>query len=100
MFDMQGSIVRSSNKVVVEESDLIILSVKPYQIESVLNEVRDVIDVKRHLIVSVAAGITIEDLENVTIINIYCVYIYIYIYIYIGQQSIPYSDSKKHKKCM
>ncbi len=49
----------SSNKEVAEIADYLVLAVKPYQYEAVLNEVRDVMD-ENTILVSVAAGVTIE----------------------------------------
>lgn len=59
-----GIVVESTfgdNLSAVEQSDVVILGTKPYLVEPVLNEVESVIDGK--LIVSIAAGWTIEQLQ-------------------------------------
>ena len=53
-----ASTVNSINEI-VEQSDLIVLAVKPQQLPEVLNELRDVIS-GRHLVVSIAAGVRIS----------------------------------------
>ncbi|MCR6516347.1 pyrroline-5-carboxylate reductase [Clostridium sp. LY3-2] len=58
-----GVNVRSKNIDVVKESDVIVLAVKPYMYEKVIKEVKDFIR-KDQIIVSIAAGIDIKDLEN------------------------------------
>ena len=78
---MLGVNVSSSNKMVVMNADVIILAIKPYQVMAVLDELqetyRDLTAVNpltgtpsnppknlRPLIVSVAAGITIDAIES------------------------------------
>lgn len=58
-----GVNVRSKNIDIVKESDVIVLAVKPYMYEKVIKEVKDFIR-KDQIIVSIAAGIDIKDLEN------------------------------------
>lgn len=48
------------NKVVVNESDVIFLAVKPQQIDKLLEEIKDT----NKLIISIAAGITLKHLET------------------------------------
>jgi len=52
------------NVEAVKGSDIIILAVKPWRIEDVINEIRSVLDYEKQLIVSVAAGITFEQLNS------------------------------------
>lgn len=58
-----GVNVRSKNIDIVKESDVIVLAVKPYMYKKVIKEVKDFIR-KDQIIVSIAAGIDIKDLEN------------------------------------
>lgn len=58
-----GVNVKSKNIDIVKESDVIVLAVKPYMYEKVIKEVKDFIR-KDQIIVSIAAGIDIKDLEN------------------------------------
>ncbi len=48
----------------VEQSDVIILAVKPQIINSVLNNIKSLIDKNKHLIISIAAGVKIETFER------------------------------------
>lgn len=54
--------VTHDNKEAVQGADIVILSVKPWFIGDVIEEIRPVIDLKHQLIVSVAAGISLRDL--------------------------------------
>lgn len=54
----------TASKEVVKKSDIIFLSVKPNIYDSVMNEIKDLIT-KDKLIVSIAAGKTIQDIEKV-----------------------------------
>ena len=53
--------VTKNNLDVVEKSDILFLAVKPQVIDSVLDEIKN--EVKTHLIISIAAGITLKKLE-------------------------------------
>ncbi len=55
--DAFGISCAASPGEIVQSSDIIILAVKPYQIEEVLGELRDVLTAD-HLLISVAAGIS------------------------------------------
>jgi pyrroline-5-carboxylate reductase len=59
-----GALVHAENVRVVAFSDLVILAVKPQTMPEVLKEIRKKITSK-HLIVSIAAGIPIEQIANV-----------------------------------
>ncbi|WP_252216685.1 pyrroline-5-carboxylate reductase [Clostridium sp. VAP41] len=59
-FNINASI---NNKDVVKNSNIIILSVKPYMFKDVINEIKDYLTEDK-LIISVAAGVTIENLED------------------------------------
>ena len=54
--------VTHDNKEAVQGADIVILSVKPWLIGDVIEEIRPVIDLKHQLIVSVAACISLRDL--------------------------------------
>jgi pyrroline-5-carboxylate reductase len=56
----------SDNVKAIEESELIIIAVKPYNIVSVLEELKDHFDPGRHVLVSVTAGVTINKIREVT----------------------------------
>ncbi|MDH6311374.1 pyrroline-5-carboxylate reductase [Parabacteroides sp. PFB2-10] len=52
------------NLEAVSQSDIIIISVKPWRVESVIDEIKPVLDFDRHMILSVAAGITFDLLNS------------------------------------
>ena len=51
------------NKEVVKASDVIFLAVKPYMYKAVIEEIKEVLS-KDKLIVTIAAGVSIKDMEN------------------------------------
>ena len=53
-----------SNVEVMESSDVVFLTVKPHVLPAVLDEIADVVDPSRHLLVSVAAGVPVEFIEK------------------------------------
>jgi len=54
-----------NNKEVVKASEVIILAVKPHMVVEVLREVQDELKSLKRLTVSIAAGITISQIEKV-----------------------------------
>lgn len=59
----RGVHVSASNKVIVPQARILILAVKPYNVQLVLEELSAELT-DRHIIVSVATGITIEELKR------------------------------------
>lgn len=59
-----NTIITSSNEELVRSSDLIIITLKPYNVISFLAEHKHLIDPKRHTIVSAATGITTEEMRS------------------------------------
>lgn len=53
----------TDNRTTVKKSDIIILAVKPHIYSAVIEEIRDMVDSSK-IIVTIAAGITIEQMEN------------------------------------
>jgi len=53
------------NQQVVKQSDLLILAVKPKDVEKVLKDVREPLQPQNHLLVSIAAGIRTNTIEQV-----------------------------------
>ena len=56
--------VTTDNCNAVKDADVIILAVKPWLMENVIMDLRDHVDVSRQIFVSVAAGITLEQLSG------------------------------------
>ena len=59
-----GANVLGSNVEVMESADVVFLTVKPHVLPAVLDEIADVVDPSRHLLVSVAAGVPVEFIEK------------------------------------
>lgn len=53
----------TDNRRAVKYSDVIILAVQPAQLMEVLEEIRDLVDPKKHTLISVATGRKISDIE-------------------------------------
>jgi pyrroline-5-carboxylate reductase len=53
----------SSNTDAVKGADIVMLAVKPWLVEIVANEIKDVLDYSNQIIVSIAAGVTTEKLS-------------------------------------
>lgn len=60
-----------NNLETVEGSDLIVIAVKPNIVRHVLGEVSHKIDPKRHIVMSIAAGVKLKTLEEV-LLRIHC----------------------------
>lgn len=67
LVSLKGSGVKlmSDNIEAINESDLIIIAVKPYNIVNVLEELKDHLKTGKHLIVSVTAGVTIKKIQDI-----------------------------------
>lgn len=59
-----GARVTASNQEVVDFADTLILAVKPNQVGGVLNELRPNWNPDRHLLISIAGGITLDRLQS------------------------------------
>ncbi len=54
----------TNNRDAVKNSDVIIIAVTPQQLKDLIEEIKDVIDSKRHYIFSVVSGATIKQIKN------------------------------------
>lgn len=61
-----GITVTSDNTAAVEKADLVILSVQPTQIEDLINEIKSALDPQKHILISTMAGVTDEDITELT----------------------------------
>jgi pyrroline-5-carboxylate reductase len=57
-----GVRVHSDNSIAAKESDIVILGVKPFNVTAVLNEIKPVLHPQKQVIVSLATGITLEEM--------------------------------------
>ena len=60
-----GVLTSMDNQKVSEESNIIILAVKPNIIETVLSEIKGTIIEKNNLVISIAAGVKIKKIESI-----------------------------------
>ncbi len=60
-----GINITSNNKEAILNSDIIIIALKPYNILEVLSDVKDVIELDRQVVVSLATGISTHQIESV-----------------------------------
>ena len=59
-----GVKVSSDNIRAVKESDLVVIAVKPYNIVSILDEIKDHLRPDNHILVSVTAGVSIKEIQE------------------------------------
>ncbi len=59
----QGVSVHKDNQKAVEDSDMIIIALKPYKVAELLQEISPKIDPSKHVVVSVATGVPIKDIQ-------------------------------------
>jgi pyrroline-5-carboxylate reductase len=61
----KGVHVISDNKEAAKKASIILLAVKPYHVKSVLEEIKSSIDPSRQILLSIAAGVTCAQIEEV-----------------------------------
>lgn len=57
-FALQGASVTTDNKTAAEGADIVIIAVKPWLVEQVVNELKPLLNYTRQTIITVAAGIS------------------------------------------
>jgi pyrroline-5-carboxylate reductase len=65
-----GVRLTSDNIEAINQSELIVIAVKPYNIVSILEEIADHLDSDKHILISVTAGVTIAQIQDVVRISI------------------------------
>jgi pyrroline-5-carboxylate reductase len=60
----KGMLVGNDNREAARFADLVIVAVKPFQVDEVLRNMRDVLDPSRHLVCSVVTGVSIQQLQG------------------------------------
>jgi pyrroline-5-carboxylate reductase len=63
-FAERGCMVHSDNKKAVQNSEIILLAVKPYNYEDIIKEIKSALDPKKHVLISVITGVWIEQLQK------------------------------------
>ncbi len=61
----KGITITNNNREAVENSEVIILAVKPYIVDTVLNEIKDLLVPNKHILISAASGISINHIKEV-----------------------------------
>ncbi len=64
LYAEQGFIVSGDNPLAVANADIVVLCVLPQQLNQLLDEINSVIDVNRHLVISVASGVSCADIRR------------------------------------
>jgi pyrroline-5-carboxylate reductase len=62
----KGITISADNGAAVRGADVVIIAVKPHQIEALLAELKDDLDSSRHLLISVVTGVSIRQMTAVT----------------------------------
>lgn len=62
----EGIGVTADNRAAVSDAEIVVLAVQPQQVEALMAEVRDLLDPRRHLLVSVVSGVSIRQLRALT----------------------------------
>jgi pyrroline-5-carboxylate reductase len=55
----------SDNRQAISKSEVIIVALKPYNVKEVLEELKDVFDPSKHIVISVVTGIFLSDLSSI-----------------------------------
>ncbi|MBR4926298.1 MAG: NAD(P)-binding domain-containing protein [Prevotella sp.] len=64
-FAEQGASVTNDNSIAAEGADVVMIVVKPWLVESVLNEIKDSLDLSKQLLVVIAAGVSSEKIRAI-----------------------------------
>ena len=64
--EKKGVLVSNDNDEAVSFADLIILAVKPFQAADILSKLKAKLNAKKHVIVSVITGVSIDDILKIT----------------------------------
>lgn len=64
-FEAQGVHVHPDNASAAKYADLILLGVKPYNVANILKEIKPSLDPKKQVIISLATGVTLEEMYQV-----------------------------------
>jgi pyrroline-5-carboxylate reductase len=63
-FSEQGFEISTDNAAVVAKADIVVLCVLPQQLNQLLEQISGVIDVNKHLVISVASGVSCADIRS------------------------------------
>jgi len=60
----RGVVISNDNRNAVEVAEIVILAVKPHNIQVIAESIADLIDPAKHIVISLATGIRVEQLET------------------------------------
>ncbi len=60
-----GVTVTNDNKVAIQNSDVIIVALKPYNVKEVIDGLRENFQAKKHIVISVVTGVFLKDLRAI-----------------------------------
>ncbi|NQW35950.1 MAG: pyrroline-5-carboxylate reductase [Flavobacteriales bacterium] len=63
--NLKNVTISTDNKEAIRQSDVVIITVQPIQLQGVLEEIKEVIDINKHTIISTVTGRKIQDIESV-----------------------------------
>ena len=63
-YGKRGFRITNDNKSAVENSEIIIIAVQPKQLDEILLEIKEIINVKKHLVISVVSGASIKIIKE------------------------------------
>jgi pyrroline-5-carboxylate reductase len=64
--ERKGVLVSDNNEEALRFADLVVLAVKPFQVEDILTKLKGALNAKKHVIVSVITGVGIDDILKIT----------------------------------
>ncbi len=64
-FEARGVHVHSDNQTAAQYADIILLGVKPYNVPPILEEIKAALDPKKQIIISLATGVTLEEMYQI-----------------------------------
>jgi len=63
-FQQYGIQISNDNAYAIQESEIIIVALKPHNILNILNDLKENFNPEKHILVSLATGISLQDLEQ------------------------------------
>ena len=63
-FSKEDFSTTTDNKLAVKQSSVVIIAVTPQQLDVVLNDIKEIINPKKHIVLSVVSGATIKQIKN------------------------------------
>jgi pyrroline-5-carboxylate reductase len=63
-YEKKGFKVTGDNKLAVKNSEIIIIAVQPKQTDEILKEIGEVIDIEKHIVISVVSGASVKAIKK------------------------------------